>query len=169
MQESVFLKVKRLDSRAKIPSKRNEDAGFDLYALVDEKYVVLKPHEIWFASTGLSIEFPSNWVFLLFERGSTGSKGIARRSGVIDSGYRGEIKVPLQNTTSKTIIFHTYELLQEEILKDEQLGENEVIFYSLEKAVAQGILMYAPHIEVEEVDELSESERQDKGFGSTNQ
>ncbi|MFP4402703.1 MAG: dUTP diphosphatase [Candidatus Nanoarchaeia archaeon] len=169
MQESVFLKVKKLDPRAKIPSKRSEDAGYDLYALYDKEYVILRPQEIWLAPTGLSTEFPKNWVFLLFERSSVGSKGIARRCGVIDSGYRGEIKVALQNTSSRNVIFISNSTSQEKVLEKENLKEADVLFYPQEKAIAQAILLYAPHVDIEEVDELSgDSQRQEGGFGSTN-
>lgn len=163
-----YLRVKRLHSKAIIPAKREEDAGFDLYAVYEEEYKVLKPQEIWLAPTGLSIEFSKNWVFLLHERSSTGVKGIARRAGVIDSGYRGEIKVAIQNLTSKILIFKSNNLSEKEVLRKEQLGKDDVFFYPQEKAIAQGILMYSPHIDVEEVDELDDnSQRKDGGFGSS--
>lgn len=163
-----YLRVKKLHSKAIIPSKREEDAGFDLYAIYEEDYKILLSQEIWLAPTGISVEFSKNWVFLLYERSSTGVKGIARRAGVIDSGYRGEIKVAIQNLTSKILIFKSSNSSEEEILKKEKLNSDEVLFYSQEKAIAQGILLYSPHIEVEEVDELDLiSQRKEGGFGSS--
>lgn len=163
-----YLRVKRLHSSAIIPTKREEDAGFDLYAIYEEEYKILNSQEIWLAPTGISIEFSKNWVFLLHERSSTGVKGIARRAGVIDSGYRGEIKVAIQNLTSKFLIFKSNVISEEEVLQKEQLNKDGVLFYPQEKAIAQGILMYSPHVEVEEVDELDlNSQRKDGGFGSS--
>ena len=82
-----FAKVK---PNAIIPSKRDEDMGFDIYACFDEDYMVINPHETRLIPTGIASSCDSDYGFLVFERGSTGSKGIARRCGVIDSGYRNE-------------------------------------------------------------------------------
>ena len=168
MQDNINLKVKKLDVRAVLPSKREEDAGFDLYALYDESYHILKPFEIWLAPTGIATQFPKDWVLLLHERSSTGIKGIAKRAGVIDSGYRGEIKVALQNISNKTIIFISKEIEEEEVLRKENLQRGEVIFYPQEKAIIQAILMYAPHPQVIEIEDFDEdSSRGEGGFGSS--
>ena len=163
----LYVKVMKRDPRAIIPTKREEDAGFDLYALYDEEYHVLEPHEVWLAPTGISTEFSKNWVLLLHERSSTGTKGIARRAGVIDSGYRGEIKVAIQNLNTKKLIFIKKTIEEEEVLKKENFKREEVLFYPQEKAIIQGIFMYAPHTILEEVQELDVSERLEGGFGST--
>lgn len=168
MDNSVYFKVKRLDSRAKLPSKREEDAGYDLYALFDEEVKILKKGEIWLAPTGISMEFPKDWMLYIAERGSTGSKGISRRCGVVDSGFRGELKVILNNTSSKDIIFIKSGINTQEALLKYNLNVDLVTFYPQEKAVAQGILLYCPHVEVEEVDELdSSSQRGDGMLGSS--
>lgn len=168
MLENISLKIKRLDRRAVLPLKRDEDAGFDLYALYDENYHILKPLDVWLAPTGIATQFSKNWVLLLHERSSTGIKGIAKRAGVIDSGYRGEIKVALQNISNKIIIFISKEIEEEEVLRNEHLNRDEVIFYPQEKAIIQAILMYAPHPDVIEIDDFDQdSSRGVGGFGSS--
>ena len=86
----------KLNERAKLPSKRDEDAGFDIYSDSTEN-IILKPNETKFFTTGLRSAFPSNYWIEIKERGSTGAVGLSVRSGVIDSGYRGEWKIMLTN------------------------------------------------------------------------
>ena len=95
-----FAKVKE---GGKIPSKRDEDAGYDIYACFDEDYIEIKPHETKMIPTGIASSCSDDFVFLLRERGSNGSKGIAQRCGVIDSGYRGEWFVPLTNENDVSV------------------------------------------------------------------
>jgi dUTPase len=166
-----YFKVKKLDGRAKLPSKRVEDACYDIYGIYDEDPKFLYPGDIYLISTGISTEFPLNWVFYIVEKSSSGSKGISTRSGVIDSGYRGEVKTPLNNTTNKLIVCTSKS--EEEIKKDyaEQIKgyEDKLVIYPQSKSIAQGFLLYCPHVDVEEVEELDmKSERGDGGFGSTN-
>ncbi len=157
MIDNVYFKVKKLDSRAIVPSKREEDAGYDLYAIFDEDIKILKRGEIWLAPTGISMQFPINWVFYLAERGSTGSKGISRRCGVVDSGFRGELKVALNNTSLKDIVFIKSGINIQETFRLHNIAEEKVTIYPQEKAIAQGMLLYAPHVEVEEVEELDDN------------
>ena len=98
--ELYFAKVK---DGATIPSKRVEDGGYDVYACFEEDYIVIQSHETKLIPTGLASAVSSDYVILLRERGSNGSKGIGQRAGVIDSGYRNEWFVPLTNTTTKTV------------------------------------------------------------------
>ena len=95
-----FAKVK---PNAIIPSKRDEDMGFDIYACFDEDYIAINPHETKLIPTGIASSCDADYGFILKERGSTGSKGIAIRCGVLDSGYRGEWFVGLTNTTNHTL------------------------------------------------------------------
>lgn len=168
--ENPYLKVKLLRDNAVMPSKRVEDACFDLYACFDEEAQFLYPGDIYLAPLGISTEFSRDWVFYIVERSGAGSKGISTRAGVIDSGYRGEIKTPLNNTTNKLIIFT--ELSDEEIKEKytEKLKgfEDNYIIYPQSKGIAQGFLLYCPHVDVEEVKELDmNSERGVGAWGST--
>ena len=98
------VKFAKVHPNAIIPSKRDEDMGFDIYACFDEDYIVINPHETKLIPTGIASACDSDYGFLLRERGSTGSKGIALRAGVIDSGYRNEWFVGVTNTTNKLLI-----------------------------------------------------------------
>ena len=82
---------------AVIPTKRIEDAGYDLYPCFDEDFLEIGPWETKLVPLGVASAFDSNYVMILKERGSTGTRGIAQRCGVIDSGYRGEYMAPVTN------------------------------------------------------------------------
>ena len=101
----VNLKVKKFNEKAILPSKRKEDAGYDLYGIFDEDPKFLYPGNIYLIPLGIGTQFPDNLVLYITERSGTGSKGISTRAGVVDSCYRGEIKTPLNNTSDKLIIF----------------------------------------------------------------
>ena len=167
--EKPFLKIKKLNPKAILPSKRDEDAGYDVYGLFDEDPKFLYPGNIYLVPLGITTEFPKDYVFYIVERSGSGSKGISTRAGVIDSGYRGEIKTPLNNTSNKLIIFSNK--TEEEIKKNyaEKIKgyEEKLIIYPQSKAIAQGLLLYSPHVEIEEVYELGESVRGEGGFGSS--
>ena len=68
-----FAKVK---PEAIIPSKRDEDAAYDLYACFDEDYMVIAPHTTKLVPTGIATAFSPKWVAIIKERGSNGSKGM---------------------------------------------------------------------------------------------
>ena len=87
-----------------ITSKRDEDGGFDIYANFTEDYMVIPPHEVKMIPTGLASAFSPDYRIVLKERGSTGSKGMAVRAGIIDSGFRGYWFVAINNTTNRPII-----------------------------------------------------------------
>lgn len=168
--ERPYFKVKKLKKDAVIPCKRDEDAGFDLYGLFEDDFEIFMPGDIKLIPTGISIEFPNDWVFYVAERGSTGSKGISRRCGVIDSGYRGELFVATNNTSNKPVIFSKYtegEIL-DNFLKENGFEKDSITIYPQNKAIAQGMLLYCPHVEVEEVYELTNSLRGDGALGSSN-
>ena len=139
----LFAKVK---PDAIIPTKREEDAGFDIYSLFDEESIVINPHETKMIPTGLATAFDSKYVAILKERGSTGIKGIGQRSGVVDSGYRNEIFVPITNHNDKPLII-TKEPNQTTL---EILAEDYII-YPYSKAICQMILLELPQLQSEEI------------------
>lgn len=103
--EIIFAKVKE---NAIIPSKEDENAGFDIYACwdgVEKKDKIIKPHTTKLIPTGIACALPINYYFQVEERGSTGSKGIKKSAGVVDSGYRGEIFVAISNVNDRYLIF----------------------------------------------------------------
>lgn len=183
MREVVKVKFAKVHPNAIIPSKRDEDMGFDIYACFDEDYIVINPHETKLIPTGIASACDPDYGFELFERGSTGSKGIARRCGIIDSGYRNEWFVGLTNTTNNRLFIsklNAEELagalcLDHENPIDWHIAENEVlnsIVYPYSKAIVQALLAPVPKAEVEELsyEELKEikSERGMGALGSSN-
>ena len=155
----------KVSPNAIIPSKRLEDAGYDLYACFDEDYMVIEPHETKLISSGIATAFSPKYVAILKERGSNGSKGIAQRCGVIDSGYRNEWFVPLTNTTTKTVVIS--KLPKEQL----PLMLQEGIVYPYTKGIAQFIMVEVPVLDVHEIsfDDLKriESERGMGALGSS--
>jgi dUTP pyrophosphatase len=158
MEKLYWAKVKE---RAKIPQKRLEDAGYDLYPCFEEDYLEIAPHETKLVPLGVASAFDSEFVMILKERGSTGTKGIGQRSGVIDSGYRGEYIAPVTNLNTKPLV----------ILKEGVSYDKDAIIYPYEKAICQGVLLRMPQLESEEIsfDQLKEmkSERMAGKLGSS--
>ena len=155
------IKFAKTRPEAKIPSKRVEDAGFDLYACFEEDYIRIGPHETKLIPTGIASACSSDYALVLFERGSTGSKGMARRAGIVDSGFRNEIFVGLTNTTNRPL--YISKLAKEELFDVEYNAKSDVSFndfvaefenaiiYPYSKAIAQALVMPVPEVEVEEV------------------
>jgi dUTP pyrophosphatase len=136
-----LLKVKLLYSPAKAPSKGHvDDAGWDLYASSD---VSIPSGQTVLVNTGIAISIPKGYAGLIWDRSSMGVKGIHRHAGVIDSGYTGEVKVCLNNTTKETYHVRT--------------GDR----------VAQMLIHKIPDFNIYLVDDLDSSQREDGGFGST--
>ncbi len=137
----MHLKFKKLDKSAHLPSRSHEgDAGLDLTAVT-----VDKSHErYWEYGTGLAVEIPPGMVGLLFPRSSISKTAHSLRNsvGIIDSGYRGEIKVRLSPDSSSSA-------------------------YGVGDRIAQLLIMEVPLLKVVEEEELSPSQRGSSGFGST--
>ena len=93
----------KVKENAIIPTKREEDAGYDLYPCFEEEYLEILPLHTKLVPLGVASAFDSDYVMLLKERGSTGTKGMAQRAGVIDSGYRGEYMAPVTNVNDKPL------------------------------------------------------------------
>ena len=90
-----FAKVK---PNAIIPTKENEDLGYDIYACTEEEYIIIPPHKTILIPTGIASSCDPNYGIILKDRGSNGSKGIHVYAGVIDSGYRDEWFVAWHNS-----------------------------------------------------------------------
>lgn len=169
----------KVNPNAKIPSKRIEDAGFDIYACFEDEYMVIAPHETKLIPTGIASVCSPDYCFVLKERGSTGTKGIAQRCGIIDSGYRNEWFVPITNTTNKWLGIYKETMTENELKETvwwvRKRFENRLQFgiqcYPYEKAICQALLIPVPQTEVEEItfDKLQsfESERGNGALGSS--
>lgn len=137
----ISFKVKKLSPSATLPTKANSsDAGIDIFT---NEFYTLQPGERHTFGTGISVEFPEGYVALFWDRSGLGSRGIHRLAGVIDSGYRGEWKVVLLNTTDEPC----------EIKKGDK--------------IVQCVLQKFEPVEIAEVKVLSETARAEAGFGSS--
>lgn len=140
------IRVKRVHPNATIPTYGSaEAAGADLYACLEEA-VVIQPGEVFWVPTGIALEVPKGCAGLIYARSSLGTKrGLApaNKVGVVDSDYRGEVKVVLFNHSKQP----------------QTLEPNE--------RVAQLIITPVLTPAYEEVEELSDTSRGVGGFGST--
>lgn len=160
----LFAKSRK---EAIIPSKRVEDGGYDIYACFEENTIVIPPHTTKMISTGLHCACDEDYYIQLVERGSTGTKGIAQRCGVIDSGYRNEIFVPLTNTTNKHMVISKLDD-EYETYKD-AFGDvmPESFIYPYSKAICQAVVLPVPKMEVKEVSlEELQSIKSERGLGA---
>lgn len=162
MNTTVKIAFAKVRPTAVIPTKRDEDAGFDIYANFEDDFIIIDPHTTTLIPTGIASVCDTDYCFILKERGSTGSKGIAQRCGVIDSGYRNEWFVPITNTTNKKIAI---------IKKDADYifmrNTSGYTIYPYEKAIAQALVVPVPKVKVEELtyNELKEI-TSDRGMGA---
>lgn len=141
------LKIKKVQENAVIPKRATEgSAGLDLCACIDEP-LTLKGGDTALIPTGLAIELPSSqYGAFVFARSGLSIKhgiGLLNAVGVIDSDYRGEIKVGVINQIQET--------------------------YTIEpgERIAQLVILPVATLPVEEVETLADSERGAGGFGST--
>jgi dUTP pyrophosphatase len=139
------LKIRRLDSTVSLPAYgTNESAGFDLAAAHD---AAVAPGQIVLVRTGLVIEVPSGYFLGIFARSSTPLKRgllVANGVGVIDPDYSGpndEVMIQVLNITNREV----------QVTRGDRL--------------AQGIILPAPRVTWDEVDEIREITR--GGFGAT--
>tara|TARA_Y100001963_G_scaffold160046_1_gene267389 strand:+ start:3336 stop:3800 length:465 start_codon:yes stop_codon:yes gene_type:complete len=136
------IKVKKTEERAIIPTRSNsDDAGWDLYSITTRS---IAPSQRVTIRTGISLQIPEEYVGLIWPRsGMSVKNGIDVLAGVVDSGYRGEIKVCLLNTGRGWM--------------DIKEGDR----------IAQILFQEVPHFQLQEVDILQNSDRGEGGFGST--
>lgn len=156
---------------AKMPSKRTEDAGYDIYSCFDEDYIVIEPNETVLIPTGIASACSEDYYIQLQERGSTGTKGMAQRCGVIDSGFRNEWFVPITNSSNKILFISK---LSEEETYQKYFGSvvRHSLVYPYTKAICQAVVLPVPKMEIEEItfDKLKNinSERGLGALGSSN-
>jgi dUTP pyrophosphatase len=141
----IELPIRRLREDAVVPSRAYDgDAGLDLTAC--ERFE-LGPGERATVGTGLAVAIPDGYAgFVQPRSGLAATNGITivNTPGLVDSGYRGELKVILLNT-----------------------DESEVFVVEPGMRIAQLVVMRVPGVDPVEVEELPESERGVRGFGSS--
>ena len=150
--QTLKIKIKRLTPTAKMPTKAHAtDAGYDLYA---DTFACDGAGNMIYG-TGVAVEIPHGYVGLVFPRSSIANLPITLTNsvGVIDSGYRGEVKAkfkPLRKMTEDWI-----------------QAFNNFKTYEVGDRIAQLIIMPYPEVVFEEVGELSDSDRGTGGYGSS--
>lgn len=163
--EKVYFAKTRIG--AIIPSKTDEDMAYDIYACFEENEIMILPGEIKLIPTGIVSACSEDYGFILKERGSTGTKGMAQRCGVIDSGYRGEWFIPINNTSSKAII-----ITKDIVAAQSHYAQGIVTIYPDTKAICQALLIPVPKTEIIELTEIElkriQSKRGEKCLGSSN-
>ncbi|WP_315077614.1 dUTP diphosphatase [uncultured Clostridium sp.] len=142
--EKYILKIKKISEKAVVPNYAHEgDAGLDLYSVEE---LLLEAGERALIHTGIQIELPKNTEAQIRPRSGLALKhGITTLNspGTIDEGYRGEIGVILINHSKESFKI-------EEGMK-----------------IAQMVVKPILNVQIEEVNELSDSERKANGFGSS--
>jgi dUTP pyrophosphatase len=154
----------KLKPEAIIPSKDDENAGYDIYGCFDDDYIEIQPGEISIIPSGIATAVPEGYYMQVNERSSSGSKGLSLRCGVVDSGYRGELFIAINNTTNKRIV----------ICKDEftdKFDPDKDTIWPYGKALVQGVILPVPQMQVKEIsyEELKniKSKRGDTAFGAS--
>lgn len=152
------LYVQLLSEFAQYPTKNyDDDAGFDLYAAED---VEIYPGEVVKVKTDIAIAIPNGYFGLIRDRSSLGSKGIIVTAGVIDCLYRGGILVCLGN------INFTSPEDGKTFIRQLDIVNNKYVVRRGDK-IAQLLVLPVPDIKICEANYLVETERGDKGFGSS--
>ena len=146
--EEVTINVKRLSNNSTLPTRGSVDAaGYDLYTSIDRAITIL-PHAAIKIPTDLAFELPQGTFAAIFARsGLAANEGLrpANCVGVCDSDYRGNYIVVLHNDT-----------------------DEERLVTPGERIAQMVLLPYIP-MQFKEVNELTETERGEGGFGSTGQ
>ena len=131
------VKLRKMHPNAVIPTYATDGSG------AFDLTATSKQGQVY--GTGLAIEVPKGHVLYVYGRSGMGFKDgirLANAVGIVDSDYRGEIMVKLQSDTGSP-------------------------YPSAGDRIAQGIILKVPHIEFEELEELSETQRGVNGFGSS--
>lgn len=143
--ENIKLQIKRLDPSVELPSYAyTGDAGLDLRSNED---VVLAPHERRLVGTGLAVAIPEGYAGFVQPRSGLALReglSMANTPGLVDSHYRGELKVCAIN-----------------------LDDERPIHITKGERIAQLVIQKVPLVELVEVDKLNETDRGAGGFGSS--
>jgi dUTP pyrophosphatase len=137
----MILKVRRIQKQAKLPRYSHKgDAGLDVFSALD---CVLKAGDVRAVPTGIQMAIPKGFVGLIWDKSGLTLEGVHRLAGVVDSGYRGEVKVVMANLQNKPFVI-------EKGMK-----------------IAQVLIQPVEEVEVLETEKLEETPRGQKGFGSS--
>jgi dUTP pyrophosphatase len=141
----IKLLIQRLGPDAVIPERAYAgDAGLDLAA---SERIEIGPGERAVVGTGLAVAIPEGYAGFVQPRSGLASRhgiSVVNSPGLVDSGYRGELRVVLLNT-----------------------DRADVFVIEPGMRIAQLVILAIPHVELSEVEDLPESERGGRGFGSS--
>jgi len=126
--------------------KHHDDVGWDLRSTED---VTLMPRGTAVIGTGVYLEIPEGIMGRILPRSGLSAMGIDVYGGVIDPGYRGEVKVVLHNSNSEPFVVH----------RGDRIAQITFIQLAVDVEVK--------HLEPQDVPLIQTTERGDKGFGST--
>ena len=167
----MIVNIKKLHKDAVLPKySKNGDAGLDLVAI---SKVYDKNGNVSYG-TGLAFEIPFGYVGLLFPRSSNSKYDLSLSNsvGVLDSGYRGEVSFKFKPSViflddsdidTESNDFDYIGVGKERLLNEDSIHRD----YNVGDRIGQIIIMPYPQIEFNEVEDLSDTERSNGGFGST--
>ncbi len=139
------LKVKKLHPDANLPLRSSDGAsGFDLFACIDGRVTVLIGRQPKLIGTGIAVEVPFGYDIQIRPRSGLSSKGVGVTFGTIDSDYRGEVMVTMY-----------------------LFGEGPSFEINHGDRIAQLVITRLADVSVEEVSELTSTQRNAGGHGST--
>ena len=173
IQFEKTVKFKKLVPEAVVPMRAHEsDAGYDIVA-TSKQY---DEHGNVVYGTGLAVEIPHGYAAFVYPRSSNRETNLILTNsvGIIDSGYRGEIKAIFHSVNSSLNFMHLLKAwLREYIpgLKSHKQKNVRIVSlgseYNVGDRIGQLVVMPVPRVEFIEVDELSDSDRGKDGYGST--
>ena len=173
----IKVGFKRLTDDAILPAKAHKtDSGFDLYASED---VIISPGETKVVGTGIAIKLPEGYEAQVRPRsGVTSNTKLRVQLGTIDNDYTGEIGIIVDNVTEDTYKENVHVIKKFGPVIHDIKGNNisnhafncvKGMFYKVKKGdkLAQLVVQKLPEVESFEAEELEQTERGNKGFGST--
>lgn len=158
--EIYFAKTK---PQAIIPSKREEDGCFDLYACFDEDEFIIYPHTVSLVPTGIASAFSPNYRIAFRERGSNTKSVLQVMAGQIDSGFRGEWFVALYNANDCCVKISQK---ADKVNRVRANNKYDVLYVPYSKAICQFAVEEVPTMEIKETtyDEIM-SFKSERGTG----
>ena len=171
------IKVKKLHNDAIIPKRAHtSDAGFDICALED---TVIEPGETALVKTGLAFELPEGYELQIRPRsGITLKTKLRVQLGTVDSNYRGEVGVIVDNLFQTLYERNGDVVMTDVVVSIEGLNDDTTFakthcfpsgthYIPKGTRIAQAVIQRLPDVELIEVESLEESDRGECGFGST--
>lgn len=167
----IDVKIRKVHPDAVLPKRAHPtDAGMDVTAVSIE----YTPQYIEY-DTGLQFQLPEGYVMLIFPRSSNSKKDLvlANAVGVLDSSYRGNLKLRFKRQYRVIDISDPEESFTYDIFYPEQTMGKPAIecteLYDVGERIGQIIIMPYPEINFIETNNLDETDRGESGFGSTGQ